>query len=129
MRHTPEDIEQTLSSSELLPTSYLVLSRLSKTKRISVLNIAQANITAIDNNTYLDDMVQTNWLTPLQNISDQTLGKADVSHTHTKESIGLGNVQNISPALLPISTAQQLALDTKALSPRTISELPVTPQW
>jgi len=40
--------------------------------------------------------------------------KADISHTHTKAQIGLGNVDNTSDANKPISTATQTALNAKA---------------
>lgn len=41
-------------------------------------------------------------------------GKSDISHTHTKGDIGLGNVDNTSDANKPVSTAQQTALNLKA---------------
>ena len=45
--------------------------------------------------------------------------KADISHTHTKAQIGLGNVDNTSDANKPISTATQTALDGKAAASHT----------
>lgn len=36
------------------------------------------------------------------------------NHGHTKDQVGLGNVDNTSDANKPVSTAQQAALDTKA---------------
>lgn len=39
--------------------------------------------------------------------------KADVVHTHTKDQVGLTNVDNTSDANKPISTATQTALDGK----------------
>lgn len=41
-------------------------------------------------------------------------GKADASHTHTKDQVGLANVDNTSDADKPVSTAQQTEIDTKA---------------
>lgn len=46
-------------------------------------------------------------------------GKANVSHTHTKTQVGLGNVDNTSDASKPISTAQQTALDGKSNTSHT----------
>lgn len=40
-------------------------------------------------------------------------GKADAVHTHTKDQVGLANVDNTSDANKPISTATQTALDGK----------------
>ena len=41
-------------------------------------------------------------------------GKADVNHTHTKEQVGLSNVDNTSDADKPVSTATQTALNGKS---------------
>ena len=41
-------------------------------------------------------------------------GKADVVHSHTAADVGLGNVANLSPANLPLSTASVSALALKA---------------
>lgn len=41
-------------------------------------------------------------------------GRKDNPHAVTKAQVGLGNVHNIAPADMPISTAVQGALDTKA---------------
>ncbi|AWN03912.1 hypothetical protein PBI_PEREGRIN_72 [Rhodococcus phage Peregrin] len=43
------------------------------------------------------------------------------NHTHTKASIGLGNVDNTSDANKPISTLTQAELDTKLTSARAIN--------
>ena len=40
--------------------------------------------------------------------------RTPTSHTHTKNEVGLGNVDNTSDANKPISTAVQTALDSKA---------------
>lgn len=41
-------------------------------------------------------------------------GEAPAWSSLTKSDVGLGNVSNIAPADLPVSSAQQAALDTKA---------------
>ena len=48
--------------------------------------------------------------------------KADISHTHTKAQIGLGNVDNTSDADKPISTATQTALGGKAAASHSHSK-------
>jgi hypothetical protein len=46
-------------------------------------------------------------------------------HGVTKAQVGLGNVSNLSPADMPVSTATQTALDGKANFPNTDSHVPV----
>ena len=41
------------------------------------------------------------------------------THTHTKDDVGLGNVDNTSDAAKPVSTATRAALDGKAASSHT----------
>ena len=49
----------------------------------------------------------------LSALSTLVNSKAAGNHTHTKASIGLGDVQNIAPLDMPVSTALQIALATK----------------
>ena len=65
---------------------------------------------------YVDDQFSTTYLTVQQTITSltsQLQSKAEIGHTHLPASVGLGNVQNISPEDMPVSTALQLALNDK----------------
>lgn len=59
------------------------------------------------------DVVATDLDTQLTALLTALAGKADANHAHTPASVGLGNVANLAPADLPISTAMQEALDLK----------------
>jgi hypothetical protein len=56
------------------------------------------------------------------NIQDH-INSTDNPHQVTKEQVGLGNVSNLAPADLPISSATQTALNTKADVTSVISSL------
>jgi len=65
-----------------------------------------------DINTLVDSSAAT-LQTNIDALVAQLASKADDPHTHTKDQVGLSNVENLSPADMPISDATQSALDLK----------------
>ena len=59
---------------------------------------------------------RTGAVTGLAEASDLTAHTSNTSNPHsvTKAQVGLGNVSNLAPADMPVSTAQQTALNAKA---------------
>jgi len=89
---------------------------------ISAINAINGSLVTIDTN--------------IDNADTTLQSKEDTLHTHTKDQVGLSNVENLTPPNMPISNATQLALDLKHNGPNldtipsaTLIHFGNTAQW
>ena len=79
--------------------------------------------TGAEVNTVTSVNTRTGAVTGLAEASDLTAHTSNTSNPHsvTKAQVGLGSVSNLAPADMPVSTAQQTALNAKANASDTVN--------
>ena len=132
---TPDQLVTLLTNVTLNIASHLVIDQNLTTRHIPISDLREELLSrTMNDNAFFDMQVNARWISHLNSISNGLNYVASTGHSHISLQVGLGNVQNIAPADMPISIAVQEALSTKKdisnLSP-TIGEwvLSVPPQW
>lgn len=129
----PSNLTDTLTN--LSGNLVLVLGQQDKARRLAYPDLLNPTNTALlselTTSEYIEEQLDLYWQVPLSELTSAVSLKASTIHAHTKASLGLGLVENLSPANLPISTAQQTALDTKLdIGEVELPEWPIdTPEW
>lgn len=114
MPFTPDQLTNVLTNLTLQLASHLVIEQeaLARHVPISTVQSTLLDLTE-DDSTYYDAAVASEWTSPLENIADDLDTVADDDHIHTAAQVGLEDVENLSPSMMPISNDAQDALNLK----------------
>lgn len=111
---TPSQLIEEFTNQALTGLANLIVVQADGSKSISYAALQAQLSSSIQNSTVVSDVLANMWISPLEDIENTLLGKADVTHTHTPANVGLSNVHNIAKENMPVSNPQMAALSTKA---------------
>lgn len=126
----PPSMLPTIASIE---EGILIVQKSGTSTYITITDLVDLITASVVADTYLINAIETTLSSPTTLIEALLEAKADTGHLHDPGQVGLGNVEDIAPADLPISDAAIAALDTKAdmiidgLLPRWV--LPQPAEW
>jgi hypothetical protein len=125
---TPSQLLVEYTEHTLTQLAQFVVVQPDGSRYISLEDLQAQLLIATQDFDMVGNILESIWHTPIGEIEASLATLAANPHTHPNTAAGLSNVANIAKEDLPISTAQQAALDTKVDADVTIAPTITTPQ-